>query len=39
LGAKSVDVLQQQQSRLSDLVAKAQAISPAMVALVKQHNC
>lgn len=38
LDAKSVDFLQQQQSRLSDLVAKAQAISPAMVALVKQQQ-
>ena len=38
LEATSLDVLQQQGSRLSDLVADAKTISPAMAALIKQQT-
>jgi small-conductance mechanosensitive channel len=37
LDAKSLDALQQQQSRLSDLVAQVQTVSPAIAALDKQR--
>jgi len=38
LDASSLDVLQRQQSRLADLVAQANAASPAIAALIKQET-
>jgi len=38
LDASSLDTLQQQQSRLADLVAQAKAASPAIAALIKQQT-
>jgi len=37
LDAKNLEVLQQQQSRLTDLVAQAKTASPAIAALIKQR--
>jgi len=38
LDASNLDVLQQQQSRLADLVAQAKTASPAIAALIKQQR-